>query len=95
MPKSFGIKVAKLANFPTAVVELAQKLYDDCEDHYSQMQIENDQEGIKVFLESLAKISGVDAENEKSIGDMLGDIRLSVVSSNSAYFRRTFPQLYV
>ncbi|XP_039452393.1 DNA mismatch repair protein spellchecker 1 [Culex pipiens pallens] len=95
MPKSFGIKVAKLANFPTAVVELAQKLYDDCEDHYSQMQIENDQEGIKVFLESLAKISGVDAENEKSIGDMLGDIRSSVVSSNSAYFRRTFPQLYV
>ncbi|KAL1394910.1 hypothetical protein pipiens_011616 [Culex pipiens pipiens] len=60
------------------VVEVAQKLYDNYEDHYSQMQIENDQDGIKVFLESLAKISGVDAENEKAIGDMLGDIRSSV-----------------
>lgn len=95
MPKSFGIQVARLANFPKEVVELAQKLYDDCEDHYAQMQIEHDQDGIKVFLESLAKISSVNADNEESIGNMLVDIRSCVVSSNSAYFRRTFPHLYV
>lgn len=94
MPKSFGIQVAKLANFPKQVVELAQKLYDDCEDHYSQMVIENDQDGIKVFLECLAKISDVDAENEESIGTMLTNICSSVTQSNSAYFRRTFPNLY-
>lgn len=59
------------------------------------MQVEKDEDGIKVFLESLAKISNVDADNEESIGNMLTDIRSSVVSSKSAYFRRTFPQLYV
>ncbi|XP_053691688.1 DNA mismatch repair protein spellchecker 1 [Sabethes cyaneus] len=91
MQKSFGIHVARLANFPKDLVTLAQKLYEECEDHYTELQENKDQEGIRVFLSSIEKIANVDSNNDESIGAMLQDIRQGVKNANSAYFRKTFP----
>ncbi|XP_055551024.1 DNA mismatch repair protein spellchecker 1 isoform X2 [Wyeomyia smithii] len=95
MQKSFGIQVARLASFPSDLVMLAQKLYDECEDHYIQLQENKDQEGIDVFLSSIGKIANVDPNNDEAICAMLQDIRLCVRNSSSTYFRKTFPSLYI
>lgn len=94
MEKSFGIQLAKLAKFPKDVVELAQKLYEECEDHYAQLQIEKDDEGIRALKTALGKIVDVDANDDESVGKMLQDIRTCVKLSGSPYFRKTFPQIY-
>ncbi|XP_055591799.1 DNA mismatch repair protein spellchecker 1 isoform X2 [Uranotaenia lowii] len=94
MEKSFGIQVAKLANFSPDVVELAKKLYDECEDHFTQLKVAEDQEGIDAFLASLEKIAAVDPNDDNSIGTMLQDVRKCVKNTNSDYFRKTFPELY-
>lgn len=94
MEKSFGIQVAKLAKFPPEVVQLAQKLYEECEDHYAQLQIDNDEEGIKVLKSAIGKIAEVDPNTDESIEAMLQDIRTCVKNSSSTYFRKTFPKLY-
>ncbi|XP_058820446.1 DNA mismatch repair protein spellchecker 1 [Topomyia yanbarensis] len=95
MQKSFGIQVARLANFPDDVVELAQRLYDECEGHYTQLQADNDEEGIKVFLASLDKITNVNPHSDEAVQTMLQDVRSCVRNCNSPYFRKTFPNLYV
>lgn len=94
MEKSFGIQVAKLAKFPPEVVQFAQKLYEECEDHFAQLQIEKDDEGMQVLKAALGKIGKVDPNNDDSIGTMLQDIRTCVKQSSSTYFRKTFPHLY-
>lgn len=94
MQKSFGIQVARLASFPRDVVTLAQNLYDECEDHYTQLQEINDHDGIAVFLSSIDKIANVDPDNDEAIGAMLQDIRQCVRDTNSIYFQQTFPSLF-
>lgn len=94
MLKSFGIEVAKLANFPTEVVKLAQKLYEECEDHYSHLHFTKDKEGIRVMLESLDKIGDINPTSEESIISILDDVRNCVRGSTCAYFRKIFPYLY-
>ncbi|XP_058455640.1 DNA mismatch repair protein spellchecker 1 [Malaya genurostris] len=94
MQKSFGIQVAILANFPKDVVELAQNLYDECEDHYNRLQANNDREGVKVFLDSIDKISNVNPNSDEAVKKMLQDVHTNVRNCNSPYFRNFFPHLY-
>ncbi|XP_055634998.1 DNA mismatch repair protein spellchecker 1 [Toxorhynchites rutilus septentrionalis] len=93
MEKSFGIQVAKLANFPAEVVKLAQKLYEECEDHYAQLQTANDQDGMETLKTSLVRIASVDPDNDDSIREMLRDVQITVKNSKSTYFRKTFISL--
>ncbi|XP_058120006.1 DNA mismatch repair protein spellchecker 1 [Anopheles ziemanni] len=64
MEKSFGIQVAKLANFPPAVVELAQKFYNECEDHQSNLKQKNDCEGLSTLKKCFDEIDQFDAEKD-------------------------------
>lgn len=97
MDKSFGIHVAKLANFPSEVVDLAQKTYDESEDHYGQLQSSQDgQQSAKIFTDAIEMLMKFDANtvNDGEIKKAMEKIRGDVKGSGNAYLKESFPQLF-
>lgn len=96
MDKSFGIHVAKLANFPKEVVKLAQKVYDESEDHYSQLKSQDDENAAKIFLDAVTNLMEFDPDStsDSKITDLVENIQKNVKNSNNSYFKEQFPQLF-
>jgi DNA mismatch repair protein MSH2 len=70
MEKSFGIQVAKMANFPDQVVELAQTLYDESEDHFMASSADS---------ENISKLLAADLESLVALGDNVGESEIARV----------------
>uniref|UniRef100_A0A182VSS0 DNA mismatch repair proteins mutS family domain-containing protein n=1 Tax=Anopheles minimus TaxID=112268 RepID=A0A182VSS0_9DIPT len=64
MEKSFGIQVAKLANFPASVIELAQKFYNECEDHRGSLKEKQDIDGLAVLQTCFDQIDNFDCNSD-------------------------------
>lgn len=95
MEKSFGIQVAKLANFPEKVVAVAQKIYNSTEDHSVQMKANKDVEGMHVYAEAMDIIKGLsEAVDDDKIKKSITEIRNKVKNSNSTYLQQVFPHLF-
>lgn len=98
MDKSFGIHVAKMANFPEAVVRCAQRLYDECEDHYTQLRSIGDSEtaALKLFANATERFDaiGSSSSDNTAIEAMIEQTRAEAKQTNSAYLRRTFPSVF-
>lgn len=64
MEKSFGIQVAKLANFPPGVIKLAEKFYNECEDHRGSLVEKHDADGLKVLKSCFDDIDNFECDSE-------------------------------
>lgn len=94
MEKSFGIHVARIAQFPADVLATAQRVYDECEDHFSQLRAQNDDAATQVFTESIAKCLAVAADDEAAIERLVADVRAQTKQTDSQYFRTTFAKVF-
>lgn len=75
---------------------MAQKLYDESDDHYLQMQTQEDQEAAKIFMEAIATLTSPEASlaSDEDLERSINDIRQRVKGTNSSYLKNAFPQLF-
>uniref|UniRef100_A0A182N8X2 DNA mismatch repair proteins mutS family domain-containing protein n=1 Tax=Anopheles dirus TaxID=7168 RepID=A0A182N8X2_9DIPT len=64
MEKSFGIQVAKLANFPPVVIKHAEKFYNECEDHRGALKEKRDSDGLALLQKCFDEIDNFDCNSD-------------------------------
>lgn len=75
---------------------MAQKLYDESDDHYLQMKTQEDHEAAKIFMDAIAALSSPEASSasKADLERSINDIRQRVKGANSSYLKKAFPQLF-
>lgn len=75
---------------------MAQKLYDESDDHFLQMKTQAEHEAAKIFMDAIATLSSpvASSASEVDLQRSISDIRQRVKASNSSYLRNAFPQLF-
>lgn len=75
---------------------MAQKIYDESEDHYSQLKSQEDEAAAKLFLNSINKLTEVDATtiSDTEIECVIREVQEKVKISNSSYLKNAFPQAF-
>lgn len=90
MEKSFGIQVARLANFPDVVVQTAQRIYSEFEDEYTEKQSQSDKELLDKIDAALERLTttGNDVDiNEAELSELVATFAKDIKNLDSEYFR--------
>ncbi|XP_055848504.1 DNA mismatch repair protein spellchecker 1 [Episyrphus balteatus] len=89
MQKSFGIQVARLANFPDSVVKMAQNVYHEFEDENVQKRTQKDEElinKIETAIDNLSSGNNVDI-NEGDLTKLVEQFKKDIQELDSEYFK--------
>lgn len=89
MQKSFGIQVARLANFPDSVVKMAQNVYSEFEDENVQKRTQKDEElinKIETAIDNLSSGNNADI-NEGDLTKLVEQFAKDIQELDSEYFR--------
>lgn len=87
MDKSFGIHVAKLANFPSSVVNMAQLFFEENDDHFNHMRNTEDASTLEQLMMKLDKYTAKDEPcTDEIIKEMITEIQGIVKTSESSFF---------
>lgn len=90
MEKSFGIQVARLANFPEAVVHTAQRIYSEFEDEYTEKQSQSDKELLDKIDAAVERLTttGNDVDiDEAELSALVENFARDIKQLDSEYFR--------
>lgn len=90
MEKSFGIQVARLANFPENVVLNAQQVYNEFEDEHVAKQTEEDKsllEKINKAIENLSTTGNNVDINENDLSKLVDQFTQDIKKLDSEYFK--------
>lgn len=90
MEKSFGIQVARLANFPDKVVHNAQQVYNEFEDEHAAKQTNEDKVILEKINKAIADLSttgnNVDI-NENDLSKLVEQFAQDIKQLDSVYFK--------
>ncbi|XP_053958336.1 DNA mismatch repair protein spellchecker 1 [Anastrepha ludens] len=90
MEKSFGIQVARLANFPETVVHNAQRIYREFEDEYADKQNETDKELLDKIDAAMERLTttGNDIDiDEAELSELVEKFARDIRQLDSEYFQ--------
>lgn len=90
MEKSFGIQVARLANFPEHVVQNAQEVYNEFEDEHAGKQNEADKallDKIQVAIEQLSTAGNNTEINVEDLTQLVAQFAKDIKQLDSDYFK--------
>lgn len=90
MEKSFGIQVARLANFPEKVVQNAQQFYNEFEDEHAGKQSEEDKRLLDKLNTAVANLSTTGNNkdiNEKDLSVLVEQFAEDIKNLDSEYFK--------
>ncbi|XP_046812346.1 DNA mismatch repair protein spellchecker 1-like [Lucilia cuprina] len=90
MEKSFGIQVARLANFPERVVQNAQQVYNEFEDEHANKQSQEDKDlldKINKAIQDLSTTGNNKDINEKDLSQLVEQFTKDIKKLDSEYFK--------
>lgn len=90
MEKSFGIQVARLANFPEKVVQNAQQVYNEFEDEHADKQTDEDKallDKINKAIENLSTTGNNKDINENDLTKLVEQFTKDIKKLDSEYFK--------
>ncbi|ALC39938.1 spel1 [Drosophila busckii] len=90
MEKSFGIQVARLANFPENVVQNAQEVYNEFEDEHADKQTQADKtllDKIQVAIEQLSTAGNNTEINVEDLTQLVAQFAKDIKQLDSDYFK--------
>ncbi|XP_055379270.1 DNA mismatch repair protein spellchecker 1 [Condylostylus longicornis] len=92
--KSFGIHVAKLAEFPNKTVKLATQFYGEFEDEHKLLKTEKDDELLKNLLEEIRLLCSSENIDINQIKLLKEKVQKEAKDLNSHYFKAAYPSLF-
>lgn len=90
MEKSFGIQVARLANFPEHVVQNAQEVYNEFEDEHAGKQNKADKallDKVHVAIEQLSTAGNNTEINVEDLTQLVAQFAKDIKQLDSDYFK--------
>lgn len=69
-------------------------MYDECEDHYSQLKALQDDAAGDMFVGAIEQCLKVDLASDSAVNALIASIKEQTRATDSQYFRTAFPAVY-
>lgn len=73
--------------FYLLIRQLAQQLYDESDDHFSQTKSEEDESAKKLFVSAAEKFKQIDSANDEEVRQMIDELSKNIKNINCSYFK--------